>query len=312
MRSNIRDPKTSADGLLAFAGGKDTFKKGSCDAADSVSVLEKACVGKASCEIAIGVALFGEPCHLTAKKLAWDVTCSAAATTDVAAAAAAGDETVELDRGGQDAGAAGKAYLIDFGLELQGGVNITFTNAKAGQKVTVKLSEELLPNGQIKVPMRTGNDFEDTWTLRDGTQTVMQHEYMEFRYAEISGDLPEPPTLESAKAWVIRYPLSDVADDQYGDEPMLAVSTLRPPAAMATFQSSNSSLDAVWGLVKYTLVAVSLDVNTDSNTRQRDLCHTDAFITSLGQMALSSDYGVQQMTAEDGKLSSPNPHLIIA
>jgi hypothetical protein len=44
---------------------------------------------------------------------------------------------------------------------------------------------------------------------------------------------------------------------------------------------------------------VSLDVNTDSNTRQRDLCHTDAFITSLGQMALSSEYGVQQMTAED-------------
>ena len=65
---------------------------------------------------------------------------------------------------------------------------------------------------------------------------------------------------------------------------MLAVSTLRPPAAMATFQSSNSSLDAVWGLVRYTLVAVSLDINTDSNTRQRDLCHTDAFITSLGQV----------------------------
>ena len=43
-----------------------------------------------------------------------------------------------------------------------------------------------------------------------------------------------------------------------------------------------------------------MQVNTDSNTRQRDLCHTDAFITSIGQMALSSDYGVQQMTAEDG------------
>ena len=80
---------------------------------------------------------------------------------------------------------------------------------------------------------------------------------------------------------------------------MLAVSKLRPPAAMATFASSNGSLNAVWGLVRYTLVAVSLDVNTDSNTRQRDLCHTDAFITSLGQMALSSEYGVQQMTAED-------------
>ena len=52
-----------------------------------------------------------------------------------------------------------KGYLIDFGLEMQGGVNLTFHNAKAGQKVTVKLSEELLPNGMIKVPMRTTNDF---------------------------------------------------------------------------------------------------------------------------------------------------------
>ena len=55
--------------------------------------------------------------------------------------------------------------MIDFGLEMQGGVNLTFHNAKAGQKVTVKLSEELLPNGMIKVPMRTSNDFEDTLDL---------------------------------------------------------------------------------------------------------------------------------------------------
>ena len=59
---------------------------------------------------------------------------------------------------GSAAPAPTKGYLIDFGLEMQGGVNLTFHNAKAGQKVTVKLSEELLPNGMIKVPMRTTND----------------------------------------------------------------------------------------------------------------------------------------------------------
>ena len=81
---------------------------------------------------------------------------------------------------------------------------------------------------------------------------------------------------------------------------MLPVSALRPQTEMSMFRSSNASLDAVWGLVRHTLVAVSLDVNTDSNTRQRDLCHTDAYITTIGQLALSDDYGVQQMTAEDG------------
>ena len=125
---------------------------------------------------------------------------------------------------------------------------------------------------------------------------------MEFRYAQVTGPtelMGQLLTLEAARAWVIRYPLSDEADDQYGDQPILPPSSLRPPTQLARFHSGNQSLDAVWGLVRYTLVAVSLDVNTDSNTRQRDLCHTDAYITGIGQLALSSDYGVSQMTAED-------------
>jgi hypothetical protein len=167
-------------------GGNNTFKKGSCDASDTVAVLEKACVGRPACEIAIGVHLFGEPCHLVHKKLAWAVTCTIpgpGATRDQLNASGSNEDAFAHSRASNNGPVT--AYLIDFGLEMQGGVNITFSNAKAGQKVRVKLSEELLPNGQIKVPMRTSNDFDDSWTLRDGPQTVMQHEYMEFRYAEI-------------------------------------------------------------------------------------------------------------------------------
>ena len=43
-----------------------------------------------------------------------------------------------------------------------------------------------------------------------------------------------------------------------------------------------------------------LDVNVDSNTRQRDFCATDAYITGLGQLAISSDYGMPTMTATNG------------
>ena len=195
----------------------------------------------------------------------------------------------------------GLRYLVDFGRELQGGINISFVRGVAGQVLSVKLSEELLPDGSVKVPMRTGNDFADTWTLRDGAQTVMQHEYMEFRYAQI--DVPagfEPLMPENVRAWVIRYPLSDDAEDQYDDVPMLEPTALRPAAMLAAFSSTDTSLNSVWDLVRHTLVATTLDVNTDSNTRQRDLCHTDAFITAIGQLALSSEYGVSQMTAEDG------------
>jgi hypothetical protein len=49
---------------------------------------------------------------------------------------------------------------------------------------------------------------------------------------------------------------------------------------------------------RYTLVGCGgLDVNVDSNTRQRDFCATDAFITGVGQLALSSDYGMPYVHA---------------
>jgi hypothetical protein len=42
-------------------------------------------------------------------------------------------------------------YVVDFGRELQGGVNITFAKGVAGHQVTVKLSEELNSDGTVKV-----------------------------------------------------------------------------------------------------------------------------------------------------------------
>jgi hypothetical protein len=208
-------------------------------------------------------------------------------------------------RGPRNSSVPGKIrYLVDFGTELQGGVNLSFVNGKAGQKVVIRLAEALHPDGTVIVPMPTGNNFTDEWTLRDGAQTsIMQHEYMEFRYADLTTDADaEPRTTDNTRAWVIRYPLSDKAEDTYGDEPMLQPSILHPPSALATFACENQDLNSVWHLVRYTLVATSLDVNVDSNTRQRDFCATDAYayITGLGQLALSSDYGVQTMAAIDG------------
>jgi hypothetical protein len=141
-------------------------------------------------------------------------------------------------------------------------VNITFPFVDTdGHAVQVLLSEELKKDGTPLVPMRTGNDFADTWTLKASTapQTVAQHEYMEFRYAMIV-NTPGKLRLADVNGWVIRYPLSDALDDMYGDVPALKPTVLRRPAALATFSSNLAPLNAVWGLVRHTLVAVSLDV----------------------------------------------------
>ena len=267
------------------------FTRGTCDAEGVEAKVKGACLGKTSCAISVGVGTFGEvprvaptaippsaftprpqPCHRQPKHFAFDINCAKTATTPT--------------------------YLVDFGRELQGGLNLTFRRGVAGARVIVKLSEELLPDGRVMVPMRTGNNFTAVFTLRDGPQSTVGHEYMEFRYAQIEGS-PEPIDVGNAAAWIVRYPLSTEADDQYNDVPV-APSRLQPAVAMAKMNTSNSALNAVWELVRHTLVATALDVNTDSNTRQRDLCHTDAFITGLGQLALTNSTGVVAMTAEDG------------
>jgi len=66
---------TPTGGCKADAG--NDFKASLCDAKSSRSVVEKACIGKASCTINVSNAVFGgDPCHGRSKRLAADVHCS--------------------------------------------------------------------------------------------------------------------------------------------------------------------------------------------------------------------------------------------
>ena len=175
-------------------------------------------------------------------------------------------------------------YVIDFGRELQGGPNITFSRraaaAAAGRVVTVRLGEQLLPNGTVRYRALSKNVWESHWTLGDSSdgraQSFVTHEYSEFRYVEVIG-APEPPTKARVRGWAVRYPfdgdLNEGGDDAGG-----------PPLPTATaFASSSEALDTVWELVRWTVEAAAIDLNTDSNTRQRDVCTLDAYLATLYQ-----------------------------
>ena len=49
-------------------------------------------------------------------------------------------------------------YLIDYGTEIQGGVNLSFVGVTAGHQVTVQLSEELDQAKGLKVPQSAGKN----------------------------------------------------------------------------------------------------------------------------------------------------------
>lgn len=70
--------------------------------------------------------------------------------------------------------------------EIQGGIRLAVADGVAGATATIRLGEEMLPNTSLPMyRMRTGNLYQDVWTLRDGHNTVSGHEYSEFRYGEV-------------------------------------------------------------------------------------------------------------------------------
>jgi hypothetical protein len=153
------------------------------------------------------------------------------------------------------------------------------------------------------------------------------------RYAEITG-APEAPTAESVHGWAVQYPFDGLTAERDA-WPILAQCTSRRseetsslsahlsssfasiPAgaevgataetqismgtsALTTFESSSPTLNAVWRLCHYTVVVGALDSNTDSNTRQRDICNLDAMLASRYQgsvAALAAEHPRRQVAA---------------
>jgi len=59
------------------------WKKGSCDAKDTLAIVTKACVGKPSCSIPVGNSFFGgDPCFGTPKHFSGSVLCNPPSSGD--------------------------------------------------------------------------------------------------------------------------------------------------------------------------------------------------------------------------------------
>ena len=183
--------------------------------------------------------------------------------------------------------------ILDYGQEFMGGVNLTFAASARGARVNVVLAEELLPDGSgVLSPMRTRNNWNSTWTLSGNAALdagVVHHEFVQFRYAQVDGS-PVPLTTDNAFAWVIQHPAGGDGRNPY--EEACAASTPAasmwgaggvPTQPLPTLATSDAALNTVWRFCAYTIIATSLDVNVDGQTRERDVDVVDALNTALGQ-----------------------------
>ena len=145
------------------------------------------------------------------------------------------------------------AWFIDFGKEAQMGLSVTFwidADALVGAKVHVQMGEERIGAYGVLSHLKAGNVYEETWTLRRGEQVFEQHEYSEFRFARLTIEANSTIKMPSVKAWRVMY------DADYSE---------------ATFICSDEIINQVHSFCNWTQVATTLDMYTDSNTRQRDV-----------------------------------------
>lgn len=169
-------------------------------------------------------------------------------------------------------------YLVDFGREIQGHVNFSFAGGAVGHNVTVRLGEVLRSDGDgVMWHSQSENIWSSTWTLPGRAATFVPHEYAEFRYAEVIG-APEAPDLARLNGWIVRYPLGEELPGIKSDDGVTGF--VDEHNSLTTFTSSSLNLNAVWDLSRYTVIAGAIDLNTDSNTRQRDLCTLDAWLAT--------------------------------
>jgi len=158
-------------------------------------------------------------------------------------------------------------YLLDFGVTQVGGLRLTL-DGTAGERVTIRSGEVLSGPGTVQYKLSAGDDYDDTWTLRAGKQTLQYWGYRVFRYVEVSG-APQPLTAANAAALAIVYP----------DQPSLS--------ALST---SSAPLDEVWQFSKDTIEALNLNLYLDSPTRERSGAYEgDDYIHQRAQAAVDGD-----------------------
>lgn len=167
----------------------------------------------------------------------------------------------------------GGRWMADLGREIVGGLRLQ-VDGELDAQLTVRLGEEL-DDGRPRSLMRTGNNYEETWTLRQGDQRVEHWGYRAFRYIEV----------ETESSVDLSNAISPVV--------------LRSPyVGGGAFKSSDSSLDRVWELCRYSIEATSLDLYMDTPSRERLPYEGDMFVNQLSQYAVERNYALARYSGE--------------
>ena len=166
-------------------------------------------------------------------------------------------------------------YFIDLGREVIGGLRLTLT-AEKSQTIRLCFGEELNPDGSVRYRMRTGNVYEEFWTLRPGQRTMENFSMKTFRYVEIFDCYAE-----------------------ISEECVQAISLRRAfDAEESSFACSNEVLSYLYDTFKYAICATNQDLYVDSQSRERCAYEGDALINILSSYTYESNMALARFSAD--------------
>ncbi|MDR1886371.1 MAG: alpha-L-rhamnosidase, partial [Prevotellaceae bacterium] len=193
--------------------------------------------------------------------------------------------------------------FIDFGKDAFGKLKLTLSSNKETDTVVIRLGECLRdglidrkPAGTIRyaeyrLPLMTGvhtyavkirPDRRNTDKSANGfgAHPILMPDYIgevyPFRYCEIENYSPAP-AVENIVRQTVHYPFNETA---------------------ASFHSSDSVLNQVWDLCKYSIKATSFTGTYIDGDRERIPYEADAFITQLAHYSVDREYSIARHTHE--------------
>ncbi|MBN2091967.1 family 78 glycoside hydrolase catalytic domain [candidate division KSB1 bacterium] len=188
-------------------------------------------------------------------------------------------------------------YFIDFGRAAFGTLQIAFPEISTARRIEIHLGEKLKaentidpqPGGTIryrKIPMNLEPDKKtyilkippDERNTREAAIKMPDEigEVLPFRYCEIK-NCPSKLDKNAVKQIAVNYPFQDDA---------------------AYFRSSDTTLNAVWDLCKYSIKATSFCGVYVDGDRERIPYEADAYINQLSHYAVDREFSMARLSHE--------------
>jgi alpha-L-rhamnosidase len=144
---------------------------------------------------------------------------------------------------------ASGSVVVDFGKVYAGRPTVEFRGGTSGHTVPMHVGYTLDPDGSVSTTHNTqGTDLSYSYIQRAGTQTFDPFVYLGFRYLQI--DDPGEPIHRDQVALAARH-------------------ATMPELPVATFSSSEPTLDAVWELCAHSGLYTSQEQFIDTPTREK-------------------------------------------